>query len=176
MIDVDGVLASLDAYDAALTPDARPPPRRDGRSSSPTFPMPRSSRPVTTWPGPYTVSATPSSTPPHGRHTPRRPTKSWLTVSDFPPGRALLTRTNTTPGLHPQPAWQTKLAHTRAVTNRHPEWLRAFVDDDPAILAKLTASGIPAVSPHALTGLTVTALRSTLDGQPHADGGSSATC
>lgn len=39
----------------------------------------------------------------------------------------------------------------------------AVIDDDPAMLAKLTAAEIPAVSAHTLAGLTTTELRTALE-------------
>lgn len=94
----------------------------------------------------------------------------WLTTKDFPTGKAMFTRPKTPAGLHPQPAWQTKLSHAKAITHQHRAWLRAFIDDDPVMLAKLTAAGIPAVAAHTLAGLTTTELRKALQakttGQP----------
>jgi len=72
-------------------------------------------------------------------------------------------RPKTPSGLHPQPAWQTKLSHARAVTHQHRAWLRAFIDDESAMLAKLTAADIPAVDAHTLAGLTTTELRKALE-------------
>ena len=70
-------------------------------------------------------------------------TRAWLASRDFPPGRALLSRPNLHEGHHPAPAWQVKRGHARAATNKHNAWLKAFVDDDPAIIERLRASGIP---------------------------------
>lgn len=97
----------------------------------------------------------------------RTATGVWLTVSDFPVGRALLARPHRETAGHPQPALQIKLAHARAVTNKHPAWLRCFVDDDEAVVDRLTAQHVPASTGHALSALGVAALRRRLDsGRP----------
>lgn len=94
------------------------------------------------------------------------PTRTWLGVHDFPIARALLTRPHIEPAGHPQPAFQIKLAHTRAVTNKHPAWLRGFIDDDQAIVDRLRAQHVPATTATALSTLGVAELRHRLDLPP----------
>ncbi len=93
----------------------------------------------------------------------RAATRLWLADRDFPAGRALLTRPTTEFAQHPQTAWRIKRAHTRAVTNRQPAWLRAFIDDDADDLARLASEGIPVHDAAALRTLGVSALRTHLD-------------
>ncbi|WP_128645095.1 hypothetical protein [Rhodococcus sp. BS-15] len=96
----------------------------------------------------------------------RTPTRAWLGVHDFPIARALLARPHVEPPRHPQPAFQIKLAHSRAVTNKHPAWLRCFIDDDQAIVDRLRAQHVPAATATALSSLGVAELRRRLDSAP----------
>ena len=168
MIDIDGVLADLSAYSAVLADEQTPPAQR-WREFFAHIPEARvlSSGRDLTWAldglG-YTVVY--STTRPSYAHA---PTRSWLADRDFPVGRALLCRPASEFTEHTRQPWQIKLAHARAVTNRHPAWLRSFVDDDPAALAKLVSAGVPAVSAATLTGLTTTALRVALNRQHDTD-------
>ncbi|WP_143542027.1 hypothetical protein [Rhodococcus sp. 1163] len=50
----------------------------------------------------------------------------------------------------------------RAVTNRHPAWLRGFVDDDPEIVNRLANRDCPACHVDDLVALGVAALRARL--------------
>ena len=162
LIDIDGVLADLNAYESLLAVDERPAEQRwaeffahipDAAVIDTGYDLAWAIDGLG-----YTIVY--STTRPH--YT-RDPSGLWLTTKDFPAGKALFTRPKTPTGLHPQPAWQTKRSHARAVTHQHRAWLRAFIDDDSAILAKLTDAEIPAVGSHTLAGLTTTELRTALE-------------
>lgn len=90
-------------------------------------------------------------------------TRAWLTDQDFPKGRAVLGRPASEYSHHTRQAWQIKLGHARAVINRHPAWLRGFVDDDPDAVRRLTGSGVRAHDAGALTQLGIASLRDRLD-------------
>lgn len=162
IIDIDGVLADLSAYESLLAVDERPAEQRweeffahipDAAVIDTGYDLAWAIAGLG-----YTIVY--STTRPH--YT-RDPSRLWLTTKDFPTGKAMFTRPKTPAGLHPQPAWQTKLSHARAVTHQHRAWLRAFIDDESAMLAKLTAAEIPAVDAHTLAGLTTTELRTALE-------------
>ena len=162
IIDIDGVLADLSAYESLLAVDERPAEQRweeffahipDAAVIDTGYDLAWAIASLG-----YTIVY--STTRP--RYT-RDASGLWLTTKDFPTGKALFTRPKTPAGLHPQPAWQTKLSHARAVTHQHRAWLRAFIDDDSATLAKLTAAEIPAVGAQTLAGLTTTELRKALE-------------
>lgn len=162
LIDIDGVLANLNSYESLLAVDERPAEQRwaeffahipDAAVIDTGYDLAWAIDSLG-----YTIVY--STTRPH--YT-REPSGLWLTTKDFPAGKAMFTRTKTPAGLHPQPAWQTKLSHARAVTHQHRAWLRAFIDDDSAMLAKLTAAEIPAVNADTLAGLTTAGLRRALE-------------
>ncbi|OZD85280.1 hypothetical protein CH260_20245 [Rhodococcus sp. 05-2256-B2] len=90
-------------------------------------------------------------------------TRAWLTDQDFPDRRAVLGRPASEYNQHTRQAWQIKLGHARAVINRHPAWLRGFVDDDPDAVRRLTSSGVRAHDAGTLTQLGVASLRDRLD-------------
>ena len=96
----------------------------------------------------------------------RTPSRIWLKDSEFPTCRALLTRPHLETAGHPQPALQIKLAHARAVTNKHPAWLRCFVDDDHTVVEQLRGHHVPASIACELSALGVAALRRRLDSGP----------
>ena len=82
---------------------------------------------------------------------------------NFPVGKALMGRPASEFTEHTRQAWQIKLGHARAVTNRHPAWLRGFVDDDQDIVRKLAGCGVPAHEAGTLAQLGVASLRGRLD-------------
>ena len=162
IIDIDGVLADLSAYESLLAVDERPAEQRweeffahipDAAVIDTGYDLAWAIDGLG-----YTIVY--STTRP--RYT-RDSSRLWLTTKDFPTGKAMFTRPKTPAGLHPQPAWQTKLSHARAVTHQHRAWLRAFIDDDPAARAKLTGAQIPALDSTALTAMTTNALQAILD-------------
>jgi hypothetical protein len=162
IIDIDGVLADLSAYESLLAIDERPAEQRweeffahipDAAVIDTGYDLAWAIAGLG-----YTIVY--STTRPH--YT-RDSSRLWLTTKDFPTGKAMFTRPKTPAGLHPQPAWQTKLSHARAVTHQHRAWLRAFIDDQAAMLAKLTGAQIPALDSTALTAMTTNALQAILD-------------
>ncbi|MDJ0362212.1 hypothetical protein [Rhodococcus sp. H29-C3] len=162
MIDIDGVLADLSAHEAILAEEEIPPAQRwreffahipdaavlgsghdlawavDGLGYTIVY---STTRPA------YALGAT----------------RTWIADQDFPMGRALLGRPASEFTEHTRQAWQIKLGHARAVTNRHPAWLRGFVDDDQDIVRRLTGCGVPAHEAGALAQLGIASLRGRLD-------------
>ena len=156
MIDIDGVLADLSAHDSVLTDDEIDPAQRwreffahvpeaavlagghDGLGYTIVYSTTRPS---------YALPAT----------------RAWLTDQDFPDSRAVLGRPASEYNQHTRQAWQIKLGHARAVINRHPAWLRGFVDDDPDAVRRLSVSGVRAHEADSLAQLGIASLRDRLD-------------
>lgn len=168
LIDIDGVLADLNAYQSILAADERSADERaaaDQRWEEFFAHIPDATVIDTGYDLAWAIDSLgytivySTTRPPYARDA----TRLWLTTHHFPAGKAVLTRPHTPARLHPQPAWQIKRSHARAVTKQHRAWLRVFIDDDQAMLAKLTDAGIPAVGAHTLAGLTTTELRTALE-------------
>jgi hypothetical protein len=130
IIDIDGVLADLNAYESLLAVDERPAEQRweeffahipDAAVIDTGYDLAWAIDGLG-----YTIVY--STTRP--RYT-RDASGLWLTDKDFPTGKALFTRPKTPAGLHPQPAWQTKLSHARAVTNTASGYARSSTTTRP---------------------------------------------
>lgn len=162
MIDIDGVLADMSAYDSALTArDIDPAQRwRDFFAHVADAAVLAGGHDLA-WAvhglG-YTIvysTTRPSYALPA--------TKQWLTDRDFPESRAVLGRPASEYTQHTRQAWQIKLGHARAVINRHPAWLRGFVDDDSDAVNRLSSNGVRAHEAGALAQLGIASLRGRLD-------------
>lgn len=161
MLDVDGVLADLSAYNAVLVDEQIPPAQRwrDFFAHIPDAAVLSSGQDLAWALDGLGFTIVYSTTRPSYAHA---PTRSWL-AEDFPAGRALLCRPASEFTEHTRQPWQIKLGHARAVTNRHPAWLKAFVDDDQDAVRRLTGSGVPAHDAAALAQLGVASLRGRLN-------------
>lgn len=111
MIDVDGVLADMNAYERVLVAAELPPDARwrefFGHIHQATVAASGLGLARALDSADYTVvysTTRPSYT--HGA------TRAWLASRDFPAGRALLSRPYLHEGHHPAPAWQVKRGHT----------------------------------------------------------------
>lgn len=162
LIDVDGVLADLSAYETVLADKETPSAERwrtffdhvpdalvldigydvawaiDGLGYTVVY---STTRPA------YALGST----------------RTWLADHGLPEGRALLGRSAFETNPHARQPWQVKLAHAAAVTNRHPAWLRGFVDDEKDVVRRLTELGVPAYDSDTLAQLGVASLRSLLN-------------
>ncbi|MEV8236966.1 hypothetical protein AB0P23_17135 [Rhodococcus sp. NPDC077669] len=162
MIDIDGVLADMSAHDSVLADEAIDPAQRwrEFFAHVPDAAVLAGGHDLawalhglgftivysTTRPA-YALPAT----------------RAWLPEQDFPGGRAVLGRPASEYSQHTRQAWQIKLGHARAVINRHPAWLRGFVDDDPDAVRRLTDNGVRAHEADTLAQLGIASLRDRLD-------------
>ncbi|WP_125458620.1 hypothetical protein [Rhodococcus sp. 1168] len=165
MIDIDGVLADLSAHEAILTDEEIPPAQRwrEFFAHIPDAAVLATGHDLACAIDSLGYTLVYSSTRPSYTHA---ATRLWLAEQDFPTGRALLIRPTSEPSGHPQPAAHIKRSHARAVTNKHPDWLRAFIDDDPHIVNELTGHDVPALAASELTELGVASLRKRLELKP----------
>ncbi len=165
MIDIDGVLADMSPFEATLTQDDIPTRQRwrEFFAHIPDAAVLAAGHDLAWAIDSLGYTLVYSSTRPSYTHA---ATRLWLAEQDFPAGRALLIRPTSEPSGHPQPAAHIKRSHARAVTNKHPDWLRAFIDDDPDIVNELTGHDVPALAASELTELGVASLRQRLDLKP----------
>lgn len=162
MIDIDGVLADLSAHEAVLADEELPPAQRwrEFFAHIPEAAVLGSGHDLAWAVDGLGYTVVYSTTRPSYAHG---STRSWLAQQDFPVGRALLCRPASEFTEHTRQAWQIKLGHARAVTNRHPAWLKGFIDDDPEILRRLAGCGVLAYDAGVLAQLGVASLRARLD-------------